>query len=473
MSFHFHKLHLKDWLVYGGSTELVFSDFEEGQNIVTIHGQNGFGKTSLLRALEFLFHGQFGRQEYFEHWHESAREEGEGSMSVALEFQYQGRTFKLIREVEFKERSDGKTYTYPSLELIDVEKGEIEDQAQDKIELMIPKKSQQFVFFDGAEITRYAQKQHEHGVREAIERMLGIPAIRNLGHDLGNLTDTLEDEQAELNLKQGKSQDLIDQIDSLKSERETYREQKEDKKEKLESVERSSQELEKETAELSRIEAELEQLQSKRERLRDYEDRREEKKKQIDRFLSNAAMHMLKDPLTQIVQEGQAQQDGSPSRHRTYSQQKDFLESLLDDDSCVCGQPMDEEAESKIRDEIERLSNLADQMKGSSSESMFTFSELSSLSAKVEQLKDQDVDGEELFDALSAIDDRIEEIETDIRRLKRKLEGHEDADVRENMRLQRQLGEQASNLRSDIEGLNASSIPSQRKQKKAGGSLKR
>jgi DNA sulfur modification protein DndD len=454
MSFHFHKLHLKDWLVYGGQTEIEFSDYEEGQNIVTIHGQNGYGKTSLLRGLEFLFHDQLGRQEYLEHWHESAREEGEGSMAVALEFRYQGRTFKLIREIEFKPRGEqDKIYTYPNLELIDVEKGEIEDQAQEKIDLMIPKKSQQFVFFDGAEITRYAQKQHEEGVRDAIERMLGIPAIRNLGHDLGNLTDALEDKQAELNLAEGKSQELIQEIDDLKSERENYRDQKQDKKEKLDSIEQSAQELEKETAELSKIEAEQEQLKEKRERLRDYEDRRKEKKEQIDRVLSNAAMQMLKEPLTQIVQEGQAQQDGSPSRRRTYSQQKDFLESLLDESDCVCGRPMNEEAESKVRDEIERLANLVDQMKGSSSEGMFTFAELSSLSARVENLKDRDVDGEELFDSLSAIDDRIEEIETDIRRLERELEGHEDMDVRENMRLQRQLGEQASDLRSQIENL--------------------
>jgi DNA sulfur modification protein DndD len=455
MSFYFHKLHLKDWLVYGGETELEFSDYEEGQNIITIHGQNGYGKTSLLRALEFLFHDQLGRQEYFEHWHESAREEGEGSMSVGLEFQYQGRTFKLIREVEFKPRSNGKIYTYSSINLIDVEEGETEDQAQDKIELMVPKKSQQFVFFDGAEITRYAQKQHEDGVRDAIERMLGIPAIRNLGHDLGNLTDKLEDKQAEINLAEGKSQELIEEIDDLKSERQNYLEQKADQKDKLESIEQSAQELEKETAELSKIEAEQEQLEEKRERLRDYEDRRKEKKEQIDRFLSNAAMHMLKEPLTQIVQEGKAQQDGSPSRRRTYAQQKDFLESLVDDDNCVCGRPMNEDAESRIHNEIKRLSGLVEQMKGSSSEGLFTFAELSSLSARVETLKNQDINGEELFDSLSAIEDRIEEIETDIRRLERELEGHEDTDVRENMRLQRQLGEQASTLRNEIENLNA------------------
>jgi len=56
MSFHFRKLQLKDWLVYGQTTIFDFPDFERGKNLVVIYGQNGYGKTSLLKALQFLFH---------------------------------------------------------------------------------------------------------------------------------------------------------------------------------------------------------------------------------------------------------------------------------------------------------------------------------------------------------------------------------------------------------------------------------
>ncbi|WP_263809157.1 AAA family ATPase [Salinibacter sp.] len=454
MSFHFKKLRIKDWLAYGGTTEIEFSDFTSGQNIVTIHGKNGYGKTSLLRALEFLFHDPLSREEYFEHWHDDAQEEGEGSMEVSLEFTYKDQLFKLIREVEFKPWSGDTTAATDELTLINGETGEPEDQAQEKIDLMIPEKSKQFVFFDGAEITRYAQKQHEEGVREAIERVLGIPAIRNLGDDLGKLINDLEEKQAEIGLLQDESQELVQEIDDLQDELHSYEEQKVNKEEKLQSIRESANELEKETAELAAIESKHSQLQEKKKRLRDYEDRRKELTQQIDRLLEQAPLHMLEGPLSQIVQQGQAQQsNGTPSRHGTYRQQKKLIESLLDEDECVCGKSIDEEAEEHLQEEAERLSELMERTKDSSDDSMFTFSELSSLSATLEQIRKAETNGEEIMDRRAAIDDKIEEIETDIHRLERELEGHEDANVRENMRLQRQLANQASDLEKEIEGL--------------------
>lgn len=454
MSFHFKKLRLKDWLAYGGTTELSFSGFKSGENIVTIHGQNGFGKTSLLRALEFLFHGDMGRQEYFEHWHDRAQDKGKGSMAVELEFRYDSRPFRLVRRVDFKPRSNGdKIYAYTDFELIDVRNGEVEDQAQDKIELMIPKKSQQFVFFDGAEITRYAQRQHNEGVREAIERMLGIPAVRNLGYDLEKLTDSLSDEQAEIAVQENQSQQLVQEIDDLKRELENHKDQKSNKEEKLQSVLSSADELERETAEISKIEAEQNQLEEKRSRLKDYEDRREEKKEEIEAYIENAPLRMLREPLTQIVQKAQAQQGGGATRRTAYKQQQKFLESLLDEAECVCGRSMTDSAADRIGEEIDRLQDIASRMSDSSSNHMLNFPELNTISALVQRLQNDDRDGKKLFDTLSTIDDRIEEIETDIRRLERSLENHPDVNVAESMRLQREYGERASTLRGEIRGL--------------------
>lgn len=456
MSFHFKKLVLKDWLVYGGTTEIEFSDHEPGRNIITIHGQNGFGKTSLLRALKYLFHDSLNRQEYFEHWHERAQKEGEGSMEVTLDFEYRGRLFQLSRRVEFKARADGTVYTYPSVSLINGQNGEIEDQAEDKIELMIPQKSQQFVFFDGAEITRYAQQQHEKGVREAIERMLGIPAVRNLKEDLAKLIEDLETEQAEIAVLQGESQDLVQEIERLQQELAEYDEQQQDKEEKLQGIERSIKELENETAQISVIQSERNELDEKRARLADQEERRQEKAQQIDAFLKRAPLRMLRGPLTQITQEGLAQQqNGSGGSYAAYVEQRKFLESLLDAANCVCGRPVTDDIEDQLQEEIDRLDTLAEKIREARTDGLFSQQDLTQLTATLQRLHEDGADGTELFDQRSAIDDKIEEIETDIRRLERKLEGHENADVRENIRLLGQLGEKAASLRAEIESLSA------------------
>jgi DNA sulfur modification protein DndD len=453
MSFQFKKLYLKDWLVYRGPLELEFSDFEQGRNLVTIHGKNGFGKTSLLRALEFLFHNPLGREEYLEHWHNKASNEERGTMEVALKFTYRGHLFKLHRQVEFKPHGSTTAAT-SSVKLINAQTGEEEDQVQDKIDLMIPKKVRQFVFFDGAEIQRYAQKQHQEGVREAIERVLGIPAVRNLDYDVSRLIEDLEDEQAEIGILETQSQELVQEIEDSRNELQRYRDQKEDKADKLDSIEESMKTLEREMAKIETIRSEREKLDEKKRRLADYEERRQEITKQIDDFLSQAPMHMLKGPLAQIVQEGQAQLgNGENSRHSSYREQKRFLESLIDEEVCVCERPMTDEVRGTIQEEIDRLSELTEHTKVSS-DSMFTLQEISQLAGKLESLRRREVDPQELMDRRAVIDEDIEEVKSDIRKLKRTLEDHPDVSVRDQMRQQKELAQQRADLRSDIKSLN-------------------
>lgn len=455
MSFHFETLHLKDWMAYR-EEEIAFSEIQQGENLVTIHGKNGYGKTSLLRALEFLFHDPFGREEHLENWHDKASDADEGRMEVAMTFTYRDQQFKLVREVEFYPHiHNTTTAAEPSLKLINVEEGKEENQAQDKINLMIPEASRQFVFFDGAEIQRYAQKQHRDGVREAIERVLGIPAIRNLEYDLDKLTDDLEDEQKEIGILEAESQDLVQDIDDLQAERENYEAQKEDKEEKLENTLQAAQELEQEMQEREAGRAKQEKLKEKKRRLADLEEQREELSDRIDQFLSEAPLHMLKEPLAQIVQEGQAQhENGRPSRHSEYRQQKQFLESLLDDEACVCDRPLTEDARTKIQEEIDRLTDLTDRTQ-ESSDSLFTITELNQLAGRLESLRDREVDPQELMDRRAVLDEEIVEMKTEIRNLERELKEHPDVDVREQMRQRDELAQRKADLENDIENLEA------------------
>jgi len=460
MSFHFETLHLKDWMAYR-EEEIAFSEIQQGENLVTIHGKNGYGKTSLLRALEFLFHDPFGKEEHLEQWHDKASEADEGSMVVAMTFTYRDQQFKLIREVEFYPHMHGTTTAEESsLSLFNVETGKEEDQdgeyqVQDKIDLMIPEESRQFVFFDGAEIQRYAQKQHRDGVRDAIERVLGIPAVRNLEYDLRKLTEDLEDEQKEIGILEAESEELVQEIDELQGERDKYEKKKEDKQEKLQNTEQAAQDLEQEMQKREAGEAKQEKLNEKKRRLADHEEQREKITDRIDQFLSEAPLHMLKEPLAQIVQEGQAQhENGQPSRHGEYKQQKDFLESLLDEENCVCDRPLTEDARSKIQAEIDRLSELTDRTQDTS-DSLFTITELNQLAGRLESLRNREEDPEELMDRRATLDKETVEIKTEIRKLKQELKDHPDVGVQEQMHQLEELSQRKADLKTDIENLEA------------------
>ena len=450
MSFHFQKLQVKDWLVYGGQTTVEFAPFQPGKNIVVVHGKNGFGKTSLLRALEFLFHNSYDREGLLEQWHDHAREAGEGSMEIALEFVYQGKLMKLIRKVDFKQRN-GTTAVIPSIELINADSGELEDQVEDKIELIIPKKSQQFVFFDGAEITRYVQRQHDKGIREAIEQVLGIPAIRNLKNDLGKLVGDLGDEQAEIVALQGHSQNLLAEIERFKDEGASYEKRRGDLLEKLNGVQRAAEELEKEALQIPAIAAQRDQLAAKQERRADYEEKRKQADNAIKRFLSDAPLHMLTGTLTRIVQEGLARQDSGSSRRDYYLHVKRYLDWLLENGRWNFGAPIPESTGQDIEREVQRFGELAAGM-GTVKRKDISLAEISELQALLRRLQNSG-DSRELMGDRAVCDEKLEEIDKDIRKLKANLAGHPLLEVQELFEQKRALTEMEMVLKQDIEAL--------------------
>lgn len=450
MNFYFKKLSIKDWLVYGGKTILEFSPIEENKNIIVINGKNGYGKTSLLRSLEFLFNNNYNRQGLIEKWNDKARNEKDGNLEVALEFEYQGQLFNLIRKVDFSKKGKALAVS-ESVQLLNETKGEPENQVDDKLELMIPKKSQQFVFFDGAEITRYAQKQHDEGVRGAIEQVLGIPAVKNLKQDLEKVLRDLKERQADILTQKGISEELLSNQDQLENEKRQYEEQIELLSEKLDSVKKAYAELEIESAQILAIKSEQELLTNKRERLADYTESFESVNQQIKDFVVNdAAIMMLLGPITQIIQENTSiLQQGTNDRKTYIEKVLKYIDRLLDDGNWEFGDSVPEEVEPFLEKELIFLKSKLTNIPSSSREGL-SISDLTILKAKVESLK-KTSSIKTLLDRRSISQVKIEEIEKDISDLKKKLEGHSNLDVQEIFSQLKAFGEQEMALKMEID----------------------
>lgn len=449
MSFHFKKLHLKNWLVYGGEHEVAFPDLREGQNLVVFDGQNGFGKTSLLRGLEFVFHGR-SRTGLIDFWHEKARDNGSGKLEIALDFTHRNRLCKLVRGATFGARGNSFT-TAPYVRLwIDGE--EQTDQIEDKIEQILPKQCQQFTFFDGAEITRYAQKQHEEGVRDAIERVLGIPAVRNLRDDLVKVIGQLEDEQADVMGAEEQSQTLLAEIDDLRGQEASCMERRQALLDGKRSIERTLQELEREAAEVEAIEAEREQLAEKQSRRADFEEKRKEIDGQIAELLRQAPLYLLLPALNQLTEELAAKQT-TPARDAKLQAKKAVLEELVEEAKCVCGREIDDEIEAVLRRELSKIDSLLSRrppLPRSSDQR-----ELLDLISIVRQLRSAPPAGTELIDARASVDVRLEEVEKDISDLKERLAGHESVQVKELFQQMRELERNRSEINTDLQATEA------------------
>lgn len=452
MSFHFLKLVLKDWLVYGDAETVEFNGFERGQNLIVVHGQNGFGKTSLLRAMQFLFHNGLSRDEWFGAWNDRAKERGEGTLEVSLDFIHNDRLCKLTRMVEFKPW--GATLSIrPEVELwIDGE--QVHGQVEDKIAQIIPKETQQFVFFDGAEITRYAHKQYTDGVKEAIELVLGIPAVRNLRDDLSKLTRDLETEQTELLAAQGQNDVLLAEIFQREGELEGYDSRRNKLIEKRDSIQLTLDELEQEASEIQLIETERQRLAEKRQRRAELDERLAELNKAISDLLEKAPRYMLAGKLAQIVEERTVQQT-PPSRKVELSHRVKFLEDILDRDDCICGRIIDRDVEGVLLAEIERLKALMFDVPTPESGST-SIRELTELSGILKDIRSESQDGHELMDRRATIETNLEEIETDIRKLMEKLEHHSEVEVQELFQQRKILSQQLIDAKADIQTVDAS-----------------
>ena len=236
MSFTFRALHLENWLVYSGRTTIRFPDYEYGRNLIVIHGRNGYGKTSLLQALRYVFEGErLSKDELVNLWHEGARSEDSGKFEVALEFTHGGRQCKLVRGCDFERRA-GQLTCKPRAELFFDGKRQ-QDMVDDKIQELLPQDCLDFIFFDGAEISRYALGETKKTTRDAIEKILGIPAARNLRQDLEDLIRSLEQEQQKLLEDKQEAQNLILKIDELENELERYSKRRSELMDKKRSLE--------------------------------------------------------------------------------------------------------------------------------------------------------------------------------------------------------------------------------------------
>lgn len=185
---------------YYGEQDLRFGG---NRPIVLVHGENMRGKTSLLNAVRWALYGhaldRFGKPMTLKslvNW--DAANSDDWTMSVELEFEVDGSSYDLTRQVQRKEpsaipledrdfkenlflRRDGH-YLSP-------------EEAQVAVNRLLPEKISRFFLFDGELLNEYETlladlDQQAQLVKESIESILGVPALQNTIADLNqNLKD--------------------------------------------------------------------------------------------------------------------------------------------------------------------------------------------------------------------------------------------------------------------------------------------
>lgn len=176
---------------YKGNMELAFPQ-DEQRNVMIVFGDNMRGKTSILNAIRWVFYGEaVGRHSRPIPLQEIINKEAaladDWRVEVHVKFDANGHTYDLRRVAERRQMvvtpSKPEDFTR-SIHLTRDGAAVSGDQIEAEIGLITPKQISRFFLFDGELLQEYEtllieDSQQGQQIKEAIEQVLGVPALTN------------------------------------------------------------------------------------------------------------------------------------------------------------------------------------------------------------------------------------------------------------------------------------------------------
>ena len=214
-----NKLKMRNFQPYKGEQEVVFSS-DSAHKVILVFGDNMRGKTSLLNSIRWALYGkvrdrlsrEIGLVDLI---NSDARETGDYKLSVLMSFEADGDDYELSRTAEpddlvARPRSDSQFKTKVLLR----KNGQIirSDEIENHINRFIPEQISRFYLFDGELLDEYENLLIEDSsqaklIKEAIEQILGVPALLNGRNEAREMLKRAQSLQAKENRHVSENQD--------------------------------------------------------------------------------------------------------------------------------------------------------------------------------------------------------------------------------------------------------------------------
>lgn len=268
------RLELENWGPFFGEHSLDLS-VSAAAPIVVFRGENGRGKTSILRALVWALYGQIKEQDGRTSLDVSrmvnidAVAGGKAQFGVKLIFSHQEVEYSLYRTAEAEEERPGKVkVSLPKVDLFPAGGHPYPaGQIPDVINGILSREISDFFLFDGEMLNRFEERLREDRaasggfVRAQVERALGLPFLTDLSSDLDSILTEVNSSIHQASRK----------AEAHDRESDKYRA----KLEELGAVENNLVELRSKDAELVQVIADLEAQLSKVDEIKDaYHERK-------------------------------------------------------------------------------------------------------------------------------------------------------------------------------------------------------
>jgi DNA sulfur modification protein DndD len=341
-------------------------EFPADNGVSIIYGENMRGKTTLLNAIRYALFGKVltrGAAPVALHqignW-ETAKEKGKYGFKVVLEFEHEGSKYELTRE--HRPRSG---VTHPQTDF-DYQQdcylrkdGTVlgPEQRDSEIARIMPETVSRFFLFDGELLQQYEEllrNESEMGrnIKEAIERILGVPVLTNGRSDFSELAKEAQKREAKAAQKNQKTQSLGNQQQALITQREGLQAETDRLKKELDTARASKASKEEELKKTERTKALLDDRVRLQEEISGAETRLKEKEEKHKELLTVAWKGLLTARIRSTREALQTELEGLRDTHRKAVVTEDLSEKLrtaLSAGECsTCGQALGAEAKERI-----------------------------------------------------------------------------------------------------------------------------
>ncbi|BAC70637.1 hypothetical protein AQJ43_00650 [Streptomyces avermitilis] len=329
---------------YGRQTlDLAVNDSKPA---VLIFGNNGAGKTTLLNAFAWALYGKFSadveQQQRVIHDHKWA-ETPHGtpvSASVELKFEHAGVIFTVLREVATVKNTDEQIAVAAKLTLNEIKNGESKPVAngQDRIEKILPEGLRRFFFFNGERMEKmFTGEENNDEVKRAIKTLMDLEPMERA------ITEHLPAAARRLAKEIDKGGDS--RLQQLRDQQEGLERQRDDADRRAKKVSRDISSYESEVREMERAlrsHSESKPLQNARKKLEwkinemggQLQDRYARKREVLSKGGFLAFTSHIDETVIGLA-EGMRERRQLPA-----GIQRDFIEGLLDEGTCMCGTPV-------------------------------------------------------------------------------------------------------------------------------------
>lgn len=356
------RLVIENFRQFKGRQEIVFSDLRD-RNVTIVHAENGFGKTTLLKALLWVLYGKDGLKDDFEKpdsiLHEGlayrAKDPNAVTATVELAFKHDNDRYILTRQLSLAQQRLDAGKTTLTLEVMKDGQTFSLDRPQQRIQAIVPDGISGFLFFNGERINYLAEERNSAQVTEAIHQMLGLKLLRTTIDDLRhqNVRGKLRSEQKESTSEE--KRELIERLAGLEAE---ATELAGKRTQTLGNLSAIASELETVDAKLA-ANQKAHELQNKRIRLTKERDeligRRDEIARRLGKLIAEDGYTLFTSGLIKRGQEivARLRSEGKiPARVLNT-----FLQELIDSGTCICKRHLGEGTPE--REAVESLLTIA------------------------------------------------------------------------------------------------------------------